>query len=62
MYNTYNKVGNFMGYFETFKYNESSLINDNETKAISRHEVTVNLKQIVKTASYMLKKFYIVEK
>lgn len=48
-----------------FKYNESSLINDNETKAISRHEVTVNLNQIVKTASYMLKNqgtFYLVHR
>lgn len=48
-----------------FKYNESSLISDNETKAISRHEVTVNLNQIVKTASYMLKNqgaFYLVHR
>lgn len=38
-----------------FKYNNSSLINEVETKAISRHEVTVNLKEIVQTISYMLK-------
>ena len=48
-----------------FKYNENSLVNDNKTKAISRHEVTVNLEQIVKTASYMLKNqgsFYLVHR
>ena len=48
-----------------FKYNENSLINDNETKAISRHEVTVNLEKIVNTANNMLKihgVFYLVHR
>lgn len=48
-----------------FKYNNTSLINENETKAISRHEITVSLMEIIRTASYMLKdngSFYIVHR
>lgn len=48
-----------------FKYNKNSLINDIQSKAISRHEVTVTLKEIIETANYMLKEhgtFYLVHR
>ena len=48
-----------------FKYSNTSLINENETKAISRHEIKASLKEIVETAAYMLKdngSFYIVHR
>ena len=48
-----------------FKYSNTSLINENETKAISRHEIKASLKEIVETAAYMLKDnglFYIVHR
>lgn len=38
-----------------FKYQEDSLINENEGKAIARHEVNVKLEDIVSTAKYLLK-------
>lgn len=50
------------GYFDVvtcnppyFKYSSSSLINDNEMKAISRHEIMADLDSIVKSASYLLR-------
>lgn len=48
-----------------FKYDKNSLINESETKAISRHEVTATLKDIINTASFMLKNhgsFYLVHR
>ena len=48
-----------------FKVSNSSLINDCEIKAISRHEITVSLKEIVETVNFMLKNngaFYIVHR
>ena len=38
-----------------FKYQEDSLINENEGKAIARHEVNVKLEDIISTAKYLLK-------
>ena len=38
-----------------FKKNDSSHLNDNEVKAIARHEITLNLEDVVKNASYILK-------
>lgn len=38
-----------------FKYKESSLINENEGKSIARHEVLINLEEIIKISSYLLK-------
>ena len=38
-----------------FKYKANSLINDNKGKAIARHEVLVNLEEIIEKASYLLK-------
>lgn len=48
-----------------FKKNETSLINDNMTKAIARHELTITLPEIIETASYLIKphgKFYLVHR
>ena len=38
-----------------FKYQEDSLINENEGKAIARHEVYIKLEDIIRTAKYLLK-------
>lgn len=38
-----------------FKYKNSSLINENMTKTIARHEVTVTLEEIITNAKYLLK-------
>lgn len=38
-----------------FKYKNSSLINENMTKTIARHEVTVTLEEIIINAKYLLK-------
>ena len=38
-----------------FKKNDSSHLNDNEVKAIARHEITLNLEDVVKSASSILK-------
>ena len=39
-----------------FKYNkDTSLINDDEEKAIARHEIAMNLDELVKAAKYVLK-------
>lgn len=39
-----------------FKYDKnSSLINENEEKAIARHEIKMNLEELVKAAKYILK-------
>lgn len=38
-----------------FKYQEDSLINDNEGKSIARHEVLVTLEKIISISSYLLK-------
>ncbi len=38
-----------------FKYNASSLVNDNDSLTIARHEVCVKLEDIVKISKYLLK-------
>ena len=38
-----------------FKLESTSLINENNIKAIARHEITINLEQIIKSAHYILK-------
>ena len=38
-----------------FKYNKNSLVNINEGKAIARHEVSLNLEDVIINASYLLK-------
>ena len=38
-----------------FKKLDSSHLNDNEVKAIARHEITLNLEDVIKSASYILK-------
>ncbi len=38
-----------------FKYQNGSLVNKNDGKTIARHEVLINLDEIVKMASYLLK-------
>ena len=38
-----------------FKYKDSSLINNNKTKSIARHEVEVTLEEIIKNGKYLLK-------
>lgn len=38
-----------------FKYKKDSLINENEGKAIARHEVNIKLENIVAMANYLLK-------
>ncbi len=40
-----------------FKYHESSLINENENKAIARHEICLNLEDIFKVVKYALKEY-----
>lgn len=46
-----------------FKYKESSIINENESKAIARHEICLTLEQIFQIVKYALKEngvFYLV--
>ncbi len=46
-----------------FKYNNTSLINKNMVKSIARHEIEINLEEIIKIASSILKskgRFYLV--
>lgn len=46
-----------------FKYNQDSMINKSEIKAIARHEITLDLQGIIETANAILKnngEFYIV--
>ena len=38
-----------------FKYNDSSLINDNDIKSIARHEVSLKLEDVLLSAKYVLK-------
>ena len=38
-----------------FKYNNGSIVNENTGKSIARHEVCINLEDIIKNASYLLK-------
>lgn len=38
-----------------FKYQENSLINNNDGKSIARHEILINLEEIIKISSYLLK-------
>ena len=38
-----------------FKFNNQSLINDNDMKAIARHEIKITLEEIVKISSNILK-------
>ncbi len=46
-----------------FKYQEKSLINENEKKAIARHEICLNLEELFQVVKYALKEngtFYLV--
>lgn len=46
-----------------FKYKKSSLINENETKAMARHEIALNLVELFEVVKYALKdkgEFYLV--
>ena len=38
-----------------FKYKEESLVNENDIKSIARHEVRLNLEDVLKSARYVLK-------
>ena len=38
-----------------FKYRESSLVNDNDSLTIARHEVRIKLEDIIKVSGYLLK-------
>ena len=38
-----------------FKYKEDSLVNENEIKTIARHEVRLNLEDVIVSAKYILK-------
>ena len=38
-----------------FKYNETSLVNNNDKLTIARHEVRITLEDIIKSAMYLLK-------
>ena len=38
-----------------FKYQNDSLVNDNDTKTIARHEVKLTLEDVVKASKYVLK-------
>lgn len=38
-----------------FKYKEDSLVNANDVKTIARHEVMLNLEEVIKSAKYVLK-------
>src|SRR5574344_1602037 len=48
-----------------FKYNTSSIINDNKIKSIARHEIEISLQEIIKIASENLRfrgKFYMIHR
>ena len=48
-----------------FKYQKDSIINDNKIKAIARHEIEINLEEIIKKASTILKNkgsFYLIHR
>ena len=38
-----------------FKYQSDSLVNDNDVKTIARHEVMLNLEEVIKASKYVLK-------
>ena len=38
-----------------FKYQDDSLVNDNDIKTIARHEVKLELEDIIKASKYLLK-------
>ena len=38
-----------------FKYKDDSLVNENDVKSIARHEVMLNLEDVLKSARYVLK-------
>lgn len=38
-----------------FKYNSSSLVNNNDSLTIARHEVAINLDDVIKVSKYLLK-------
>ena len=38
-----------------FKYQDDSLVNDNDIKTIARHEVKLNLENVIKASRYVLK-------
>lgn len=38
-----------------FRVNDNSIINNDVKKSLARHEITINLEQLVKKASYLLK-------
>ena len=38
-----------------FKYNDSSLVNDNDIKTIARHEVMLDLESVISASRYVLK-------
>lgn len=38
-----------------FKYQDDSLVNDNDIKTIARHEVKLNLEDVIKASKYVLK-------
>jgi len=38
-----------------FKYQESSLVNDNNIKTIARHEIKLDLEDVIKSAKFVLK-------
>lgn len=60
-------VRNISNYFESdsidivtcnppyFKLNSDSYINDNKVKRLARHEITLNLEDVIKSANYLLK-------
>ena len=39
-----------------FKYNDNKMINDNKIKTYARHEVLINLEDVIKESEYLLKK------
>ncbi len=46
-----------------FKYNQSSIINENECKAIARHEIALDLEKLFESVNYIIKNkgcFYLV--
>ena len=48
-----------------FKYQKDSIINDNKIKSIARHEIEINLEEIIKMASTILKNkgsFYLIHR
>lgn len=48
-----------------YKQKDSGIINENETKMISRHEISATLEEFIQTASFLLKdrgEFYMVHK